>query len=169
MKRFLIVGMLGLTLVAPPHAVVAKKASSVRSPANRLTSPQKAALAKSLRALRRLSAATSANLSASQYSERFIDAKVEVMENLANVPTGKSKTLTLKALNCYQDANDLWNAFLRNNGQDCERILRKYFPDPNVFELDSDGNTTPRPALDEIWRIGAQRTEAAAASITQPQ
>lgn len=70
---------------------------------------QRTAAKAALKALRKLAAATEVGVTKQVYGERLIDAKVDVSENLQELPAGALKTEIQTAMDAYADAASIWD------------------------------------------------------------
>jgi hypothetical protein len=94
-----------------PAARNAQKPTAKKPSQNvRLTTAQRQAAKDALKSLRKLNAAVEVGLNNAQYTDRLIDAKADIEENLTSLPNGALKQSIQSALRAYEDAGTVWKA-----------------------------------------------------------
>ena len=77
-----------------------------------LSQTQRSSANQALKSLRKLEAATEVGLTSSTYSERLIDTKADVQENLRVLPESLLKKEISLSLEAYIDARTAWDTFI---------------------------------------------------------
>jgi len=108
-----------LTTPTPPRP----PANPTVADPNQLTEAQRSSANQALKALRKLEAAIEVGLTRASYSDRLIDTKADVQENLRVLPEGELKKEIGMAMDWYVIALNTWTQL---NGQpvDMEDFLR---------------------------------------------
>ena len=137
-----------------------------------MTANQRLAAGNAIKALRKLKAAVEIGISLNQYTDRLLEAKVEIEALLNSVPTGTLRLEIASALEAFQDAHELWRIAVREVYVtlyllNVRSILQKYGPtQQDISEgvirekgdiyliLSADLNRIPADArlFDRLWQ-----------------
>ena len=134
---------------------------------------QKSAAKAALKALRKLAAATEVGVTKQVYGERLIDVKVEVSENLQEIPAGVLKTEIQADMDAYADAASIWDDSFEYKyiavllvGPPGE-IIKKYSIPVATYEGDLRETTQEDRSLilSTIWGAARKRMDKATALL----
>jgi hypothetical protein len=102
---------------------------------NKEATEQNSAISDSLKELHKLSSATQVGLTFSQYSDRLIDAKATIDDNLRNLPESPIKAEIATTLLAFQDAHDIWSESIDLQNMTVTYYLQRVQPIYNKYNV----------------------------------